>query len=95
MCGGDEKSINFSVNLIWNYYSLKNLHEVENFIRFFFFGWGRGGEISLSGLKLLILNICQRLDYPEISVKISLEYTEFTSWAYFLFGGGGNLFGLP
>ena len=54
-----------------------------------------GGGISLSGLKLLILNICQRLDYPEISVKISLEYTEFTSWAYFLFGGGGNLFGLP
>ena len=54
---------------------------------------GGGGEgISLSGLKLLILNICQRVDYPEISVKISLEYTEFTSWAYFLFGGGGGIY---
>ena len=51
---------------------------------------GGGGGISLSGLKLLILNICQRLDYPEISVKISLEYIEFTSWAFFLYGGGGE-----
>ena len=55
---------------------------------------GGGGEISLSGLKLLILNICQRVDYPEISVKISLEYIEFTSWAFFYLEGG-NLFGLP
>ena len=51
------------------------------------------GGISLSGLKLLILNICQRLDYPEISVKISLEYIEFTFWSsFYLFGGDGGGF---